>query len=160
METWAVALALAQSSTDADTANGVDRSLIRNFPETKTIELEGVFAQLSMFDALPLTEQRDLLTAVLSDAFDESAHFEELINSWQAGDVDALEVQAMRGILADPELYDALLAKRNRTWTAQISNLLSAQDKPLIAVGAGHMLGDDGLPAMLSENGYTVTRIQ
>ena len=63
------------------------------------------------------------------------------------------------GILADPELYEALLAEQP-AWTAQLENLFSTESRPLVAVGAGHMFGPDGLPAMLEASGYTVRRIQ
>ena len=63
-------------------------------------------------------------------------------------------------ILADPELAQVLLYDRNRSWAAQIENLLSASERPLIAVGAGHLLGERGLPALLESRGYTVSRLE
>jgi uncharacterized protein YbaP (TraB family) len=160
METWAAALALAQGVGGARAENGVDRALIARFSEEPIIELEGVFAQLSIFDALPEQDQRDLLNAVLSDGTSPADAYNRLIGAWQAGDLDDLEAQSLKGILSDAELYEALLANRNRSWTSKITNLLSAPERPLIAVGAGHMIGPDGLPQMLENAGYDVVRIQ
>ena len=76
------------------------------------------------------------------------------------GDTDLLIELTRRGILADPELAQVLLYDRNRSWAAQIENLLSASERPLIAVGAGHLLGERGLPALLESRGYTVSRLE
>jgi len=62
-------------------------------------------------------------------------------------------------MLADKELRQALLVDRNTAWTLRLENLLSAKDRPLVAVGAGHLLGPDGLPAMLEKDGYIVRRL-
>jgi uncharacterized protein YbaP (TraB family) len=160
MESWAAALALAKDSGTAKSSNGVDRALLRRFEGRDVVELEGVAAQLSIFDRLPQSEQTDLLEAVISDSMQNTNDFELLIEAWQNGDAERLEILAKRGLLTDPELYEALLVSRNRDWTEQIDYLLGADERPLIAVGAGHMLGKDGLPTMLKERGYTIERIQ
>ena len=61
--------------------------------------------------------------------------------------------------MADPELRDALLVRRNQTWMPALLTALAAPDKPLVAVGTAHLVGPDGLVAMLDQNGYTLTRL-
>ena len=160
MESWAAALALAQVAQSAKSENGADRALLAAFDNREVTELEGARRQLAIFDTLPEVEQRDLLNAVLEESKDADDGLGTLAAAWLEGDTEALTALTRRGILADPELAEALLRKRNASWSAQIENLLSAREKPLIAVGAGHLLGDDGLPVMLERRGYTVRRIQ
>ncbi|MCH2486365.1 MAG: TraB/GumN family protein [Erythrobacter sp.] len=160
MESWAAALTLAQVVQTAKSANGVDRALLRDFEGREIVEIEGGERQLGIFDALPEGEQRDLLDAVIAETRDYDDDMGRLARIWSEGDTDELAKLTREGILADPELYEALLAGRNRAWTAQLENLFSTDSKPLVAVGAGHMFGPDGLPAMLEARGYTVRRIQ
>ena len=160
MESWAAALALAQVAQSAKSENGADRALLAAFDKREVVELEGARGQLAIFDRLPESEQRDLLNAVLRESQDYDDGMGTLAKAWLAGDTEQLTKLTRRGILADPELEQALLLDRNANWAAQIENLLSAKDKPLVAVGAGHLLGDAGLPAMLEARGYTVRRIE
>ena len=48
-----------------------------------------------------------------------------------------------------PEVYDVLLVKRNANWVETIDELMKGSGKTLIAVGAGHYVGDDSVIAML-----------
>ena len=53
------------------------------------------------------------------------------------------------------ELYEALLAGRNRAWAARLENLLSAAAQALRRGGRGaHGRSTDGLPALLEARGY------
>ncbi len=160
MESWAAALALAQVAQTAKAENGADRALLAAFDKREVVELEGARGQLTIFDSLPEDEQRDLLNAVLEESRDYRGEIGALATAWLEGDTERLSQLTRRGILADPELVQVLLHDRNADWAAQIENLLSARDKPLIAVGAGHLLGDHGLPALLEARGYTVRRIE
>ncbi len=160
MESWAAALALAQVAQSAKSENGADRALLAAFDKREVVELEGARGQLEIFDGLPETEQRDLLNAVLEESKEYDGEIGTLANAWLEGDTERLSRLTRRGILADPELVQILLRDRNASWAAQIENLLSAQDKPLIAVGAGHLLGEAGLPALLEARGYTIRRIE
>lgn len=158
VETWAAALTLAQAGAkDIDSANGIDRAVVALAGNRPVVELEGTRAQLGIFDRLPEAEQRDLLAAVVGDPDqDTDAPFA----AWLKGDMAVLERETHRGLLADPELRQALLTGRNLAWTEKVAAMLAKGDKPFVAVGGAHMAGPEGLPALLAARGYRVTRVQ
>ena len=158
-ESWAAALMLAQVDAEGDPENGVDRALIRAFPANRVRELEGARGQLEIFDTLPEAEQRDLIAAVVTEGSEARTRSRELRRAWLSGDETALMQAASSGIMADPELREALLVARNRRWDGRIAALLEQPERPLIAVGTAHLLGPDGLVAMLEARGYRVTRL-
>jgi uncharacterized protein YbaP (TraB family) len=58
-------------------------------------------------------------------------------------------------------LYEALLKRRNLAWADTLATeMASDAGVELVNVGALHMLGDDGLPALLKARGFTVERVQ
>ncbi|MDJ0641959.1 MAG: TraB/GumN family protein [Erythrobacter sp.] len=158
-ETWAAALALAQVDAQDDPRNGVDRAAIQAFRGRDIQEFEGAVVQLSIFDTLPEGEQRDLLAGVVIEARSARENPGKLRDAWLKGDLEELERATTTGIMADPELRDALLVKRNEAWTGKLSAMLRDDRKPLVAVGAAHLVGDDSLPALLERRGYSVRRI-
>ncbi len=158
-ETWAAALSLAQTLSDGDAANGVDRALIAQFDAR--LVLEGARNQLRIFDRLPEADQRDLLEAIVVESREaETSDAGDLAQLWLSGDMDALAKENSEGLLADPELRAALLTDRNDKWVKQIDAWLEREELITIAVGAAHLAGDDGLPELLRQRGYTVIRIQ
>ncbi|TYC91002.1 TraB/GumN family protein [Novosphingobium sp. BW1] len=159
VETWAAALTLARNSEDSsDAANGVDRAVLEAAGGRPVLELEGAEAQLGIFDALPEREQRDLLGAVAHEA--ASPDGADLLKGWRTGDITALEAETRRGLLADPELREALFTTRNAVWTGKIADAVREGRRPFVAVGAAHMVGPDGLVAQLEHAGFTVKRLQ
>lgn len=160
VETWAVAITLSQAAaSEMDGSYGIDRAVMQAAAGKPVAELEGTESQLGIFDSLPETEQRDLLAGVVREASDVRMQ-DRLGKAWSLGDMAAIEAQTHAGILADPELRAALLVKRNAAWADKIGAMLGSGGKPFVAVGAAHMAGPDGLPALLAAKGYTVTRIQ
>ncbi|MEO5587393.1 MAG: TraB/GumN family protein, partial [Novosphingobium sp.] len=158
LETWAAALTLAQAGAkDMDSANGIDRAVIALAGQRPVIELEGTRGQLGIFDALPEAEQRDLLAAVVADPEQQG---ESPTDAWLKGDMAAIERETHRGLLADPELRQALFSGRNKAWTDKIAAMLAAGQRPFVAVGGAHMAGSEGLPALLGARGYQVRRVQ
>lgn len=160
LETWAAALALSRLRGTGPAANGVDKAMIARFTGRPIAELEGAAGQLAIFDALPESDQRSLLAAVLAEQGDPAADARALAKAWLAGDLAQLERATRRGLLADPALYEALAAGRNRAWMRRLVPMLERGRSPLVAVGTAHMLGRDGLPALLAAEGYRVRRLQ
>lgn len=160
LDTWAAALALARSYGVGDPENGADRAMLDEFSDRPVIELEGAVHQFTLFDRLPEAEQRDLLAAVIADSRTDKALALARMEAWRAGDMAAMERETRQGLLSDPELRKVLLVDRNRAWADRLDELAPAQPPMLVAVGAAHLPGDDGLIALLERRGYVVTRIQ
>jgi len=158
-ETWAAAIALARIDATGDPANGVDRALITDFAGRPVRELEGLRGQLAIFDRLPEAAQRKMLAAVVRESETARTDPERLQRAWLAGDAATLAASTQEGFLADPELREALLTGRNRRWIAAIVPLLAQDPHPLIAVGTAHLVGPEGLAALLEAEGYRVRRI-
>lgn len=160
VETWASALMLAQLAKSGKSENGVDRAIIRDFRGRDILEFEGARKQLSIFDRLAQEDQRDLLHGVMDEIAKAKVEPGALRKAWLQGDEETLIKATQSGIMADPELYEAMLVKRNQDWLAQLLPILSKEAKPMVAVGAGHLIGPDGLPALLEQEGYIINRIQ
>jgi uncharacterized protein YbaP (TraB family) len=158
-ETWAAALALARIDAPGDPANGVDIALIKAFAGREVRELEGLRGQLSIFDRLPEATQRAMLASVVRESGANASDPERLQRAWLRGDAAAIEASTHEGILADPALRETLLVARNRRWIAVLVPMLAKAPRPLIAVGAAHLVGADGLVALLANSGYRVRRI-
>lgn len=161
VETWAAALMLAQAATPDDHPEwGVDRALLADHAGKPISELEGAERQLGLFDTLPEAQQRVLLAEAIAGAATAPADAAKLAEAWRSGDIAAIAAETRRGMLADPGLRAALLTGRNARWTEAVADEMNRGARPFVAVGAAHMAGPDGLPAMLSARGYRITRIQ
>ncbi|WP_334161900.1 TraB/GumN family protein [Phenylobacterium sp.] len=84
-----------------------------------------------------------------------------LEQAWAAGDLARLG-PALVGELRDenPGLYEALLKRRNLQWAEQLAGEMSGAGVELVNVGALHMVGEHGLPALLAARGFAVERVQ
>jgi uncharacterized protein len=161
-ETWAAMFMFQQamgSRSGADSANGIDRAISKDWGG-KTEEFEGSAAQLRIFDQLPEPLQRALLSATLRDAASQKEKVAELQQAWAKGDLDAIAKATERDFAGQPELRKALLTNRNTAWLAKLEALMAGGTRPFVAVGAAHLVGSDGLPALLTAKGYKVTRLQ
>lgn len=159
-ETWAVALTLSRAANAAAKGRfGMEQELARAARGKQVVGLTSAEAQLRQFDSLPAAEQIDLLTEVAAETRTEaSAH--RLARAWSNGDMAQIEAETGKGLLADPELREALLLAPNRDWASQVERMLANGGRPLVAVGAAHMIGPQGIPALLTARGYRVRRLQ
>jgi uncharacterized protein len=165
LESWAAALTLA-SAMSADLglnqSSGVESVLTLRFrSDNKPVSgLETISQQFGIFDTLPEAEQRKMLNAVLRGKSGNRDSYQKLLSAWMRGDADGVLQSGDQSILASPVVREALLDARNRNWAEQIAAVLETGQKPFIAVGAAHVAGKGGVPALLAAKGYQVERIQ
>jgi uncharacterized protein len=85
-----------------------------------------------------------------------------LEDAWLDGDLARLG-ERMAGELREgsPEFYEAFLRRRNLAWAEALDHALAeGAGVELVNVGALHMVGAEGLPALLAARGYEVRRVQ
>jgi uncharacterized protein len=115
--------------------------------------------QIHYFSDMSDKTQLDFLASELDDADSAVEKLKQLISAWYAGDVarmDELNNADFRGKY--PDLFKVLVVNRNQNFTAQIDQMLKGEGVSFVAVGAGHLVGKDGVPAMLEKLGYKVVR--
>ena len=163
-EPWLTAITVEQlvlTRIGFDASLGLESHLAsRASGDQKSIlGLEEFAQQLGYLDSLSLDAQRSLLLETLREAEDLGTMMNGLIAAWRNGDLEYLESHMLEDMQAYPEIYEALVVKRNRNWTMQITELLDDSEDYLIVVGALHLVGEDSVPAMLRGRGETVTQM-
>ena len=165
METWAAAFILMGNQfrdMGLKGNEGVEMVLRDTFTnEGKPIgELESNLEQLSFFDKLPESAQRQLLEGAIDQSSDTRDEFQAMLSAWVHGDVKAIARSFNRDLAASPELQQALLTTRNANWKKWIEQRMSQPGAIMVAVGAGHLAGKDSVIDMLERDGYRVRRLQ
>jgi uncharacterized protein len=83
--------------------------------------------------------------------------FVRLIHAWMAGDLNGLRVEALDPLAkAAPMVYRTMVVRRNQRWLQAVLTRLQQPGQVVIVVGAGHLIGPDGLPALLRAKGVRV----
>ena len=163
---WLAALTLTvmplvQAGYDAE--SGVDRSVdAYGDAAGKTMRaLETPEQQLTFFANLSPEMQREMLQEAINESDSIATMIGEMSNAWEHGDERALEHAVVEETRTDyPELYQMLFVDRNNAWMAELSREMEGSGVDFIAVGAGHIVGRDGLVAQFRARGYRVERVR
>lgn len=165
LDDWAVLVLMGQRvAQDAalSPADGVEAGLTKSFDAAgKPIAgLESAQGQLMLFETLDPATQRALLVRAAETSGDAARDVQAMAAAWSRGDIDALAKVVNEDVDAVPAARKAILTDRNRRWSAWVVKRMDAPGTVLMAVGAGHLVGSDGVPAMLQAEGLKVTRVQ
>lgn len=135
---------------------GVDRFFLNQARAQKgIIELETVEQQLDILLNFP---NPDLLVKQSLFQLDSlEATMAQLISEWKRGDAAALRRLVIDDELSrHPEfrpLHERLFDNRNRAMTDRIVDLQQRGGRYFVVVGAGHLLGDQGIISLLEKRG-------
>jgi uncharacterized protein YbaP (TraB family) len=151
-------LALQQHGFDIE--NGVERIVDASARAAgkPMCGFETADEQLALFDEMPAGQQRKFLLQSIEEAGEVEADTRRLLMAWRAGDEDAMNELFDEDFDGYPELVERLVHDRNARWAVQIAELLGGQDDVLVVVGAGHLVGERGVPALLEKRGFRVDR--
>lgn len=143
-----------------DPASGVEATLWPMAAEAgKTLAyFETVEEQIGFFADLPQDVEVRLLEQTMTDFEAGPEQLDTLVTSWADGDQDAID-EVMNGQMrADaPEVHDIIIVQRNERWVEEIADILDGSGTVFIAVGAGHLPGEQGVISLLRDRGIEVS---
>lgn len=121
--------------------------------------LETAKFQLELFASLPEDDQMKMLVSTAESIEDDPDMLDELVEAWAGGDVERIaEMLSDPDAVGSEHVLEVLLTQRNANWVEQIQTLMAEESGVFfIAVGAGHLAGEEGVPAMLRTEGVEVT---
>lgn len=163
-EPWFAAITIEQlalARIGFDPTFGVEMHLLKKatVDGKEILGFESVEQQLGYLDELSLDAQRELLLQTLTESAAIREIMDDLISAWRSGDIDYLEKTLLDDVAGYPELYETIVADRNRLWVDTIDELLDHDDDYLVVVGALHLVGEDGVPRLLEQRGIRITQM-
>lgn len=138
---------------------------IANALKKPVAELESIDYQFQLFDNIPPQDQLVYLDESLGylEKNEMQADTQALIDAWLASDPAALQQITLKSLQEAPRSADwvkqKLFTERNQHMADKIDEMLIEGRTPFVAVGALHLTGADGLPALLEKRGYRVVNL-
>lgn len=143
---------------------GIDRHFLTEAEGRKRIvELESIDYQVNLLSGLSESEQELLLKYTLKELPVLGAEADRMLHAWKTGDAGEMAALLSEGIKRDSELssfYNSLLYERNRNMASKIEEFLRSDKTWFVVVGAGHLVGKEGIIEILKEKGYSVRQLE
>jgi uncharacterized protein YbaP (TraB family) len=141
---------------------GIDQHFLAQARDDKTVlELESAEQQIDLL--LDFPEPDLLLSQALQQLHEIDLYLRPVYDAWRAGDAMLLN----RLLLVDERerhpqfesVYEKFFDQRNRAMAGQIEGYLRGTGRYFVVVGAGHLVGGEGIIALLQRSGYQAQRI-
>ena len=163
---WFLALSLASIEIvklGFDPNYGIDRYFLSKATEKKKIvELESLEYQINLFSNLSEKDQELFLLYTLKDIKVLERELDKLTKAWTAGDVKGIELIMTRSIKEDKKLipvYEKLVIERNKKMVTKIEDYLKEKETFFVIVGAGHLVGNQGIIELLKGKGFLLEQL-
>ena len=161
---WAAALAISLPA-DHDANQAMD-ALIYQFAKAESkpfYALETIEEQIDVFETLTPDDQLMFLKLTIDGLPTRDKLYLEVLEAYLESDLSALQlINEESMIMAPPDFLEplmyALIDKRNQRMLERMQPRL-LEGNALVAVGALHLPGDQGLLAMLRGQGFSVSAI-
>jgi uncharacterized protein YbaP (TraB family) len=120
--------------------------------------LETVDFQFSLVTDFSKEEGELLVKSTLEENDQIKNEIAGLLKAWETGDSASLEKILNEETQKAPAIYKRLLTDRNRRWAPKIEEWLGGDKNAIVIVGAGHLVGKEGVVELLRAKGLKVTQ--
>jgi len=161
MKPWFAAVTLVAIKLKAlglDPRLGVDQYLAAEAKRRgkPTSGLETLEFQIGLLDQLSKQNQEAMLRETVTELDLLDRNINEIVKSWVEGDEAVLAKLLLDGMMEFPEIHEKIIVERNRRWLPEIEKFLQQESGTMVAVGAAHLVGRNGIIEMLKTKGYSV----
>ena len=154
-----VTLSLASDNRAGGRADlGVERQLNATAsPRVRRRAFETVAEQVEILAGASEAAQIATLEQTLTDLETDPEGYLRIVEFWRQGDTRRLATETLLPVQqASPEVYERLILRRNTRWAGMIRSRLAGSGQTIMVVGVGHLVGPQGVPALLRQMGLQV----
>lgn len=164
---WMLGLLISMQAAQQagfDVSQGVDLWMLKRARELgkPVLELETVERQIAAASSGSEREQLDALRLLVEQQQSGSLPrmLEEMRQAWARGDSGRLETLLNEGTPAGSSITHELIDRRNAEMAKTLQAMLAPSVRKLfVVVGAGHLIGQQGIPARLARQGFKVRQL-
>ncbi len=146
---------------NCDSPTGIEQEILVLAKDNKK-EIEGLETmkfQASVFDSIPYEWQaKELLKSIDSFSVNKK-EFEKMVIVYKNQRLDSMGIMLKSSELGGGKYDDILLNNRNHNWVNQLKTIMK-KESVFVAVGAGHLIGKQGLIELLRKEGYKVQPLE
>ena len=178
MQPWYLSVTLAIPACAMDDllagAHGLDH-MISEDAEAAGVPMQALEPYTTLFDIFedaPVEEQISMLRANMLIPELQQQMFVSMLDRYFAEDIGRLWEMSRIALSEVPdldpaeasamfeEMSSAFLDIRNQNWMPVIAEATAAHDDIVIAVGAAHLIGEQGILQLLENDGWTIIRVE
>ena len=140
--------------------SGVEEELMK-LAKSQKKEIKGLETmefQSAVFDSIPYEEQAKELLKSIDSLSTYKSYFDTMITVYKSQRLMEIEKLFKESEFGLNDHQDILLDNRNKNWVNQLIKLMKEQSV-FVGVGAGHLVGNQGLISLLRKEGYTLKPI-
>ena len=140
---------------------GVEEELVKLAKEDKK-EIQGLETmqfQASVFDSIPYQWQAKELLKNIDSFSVNKTEFETMLDFYKNQEMDSIKTMIGKSEFGSDKYDDLLLNNRNKKWVTKLDTIMK-NESVFVAVGAGHLVGKQGLISLLKKQGYTVEPLE
>ncbi len=142
---------------------GVDKYFLNKAKgEKEIVELESIEYQINLFDSFTDKQEELFLFSTLLEINVLEEEMDNLVRAWRNGSAKELERLLHKGLRQHPEIrpiYEKVFYQRNRQMVDKIQTYLNSGKTYFVVVGAGHLVGKEGIIDLLKEKGYQINQL-
>lgn len=166
---WAAALTLAIMELQAigfKADLGIDVHFLTKAHDASkpVVELESAAAQIDLLSGFGKELEEKFLVQTLAGMDDLGKTMDKAAEAWKSGDVKTLQAELLDKPLREaPEtkpVYEKLFDERNVKMAEKVEGFLKGGEQHFVVVGAGHLIGKQGMVDLLKKKGFKVEQVR
>ena len=141
-----------------DPERGVDQYFFNRARKAgkQIVPLETVEFQIGLVTEFSKEEAQLLMKTTIDEIDDTKKLYQQMLDAWKTGNGPSLAKLLNDSMQDAPVIYKRLVTDRNRRWVPKIESLLHGSKNAIVIVGAGHLVGDKGVVALLRKDGFKI----
>lgn len=162
LKPWVVSLTIAtvpMMKAGMDPKLGIDLYFLNRSDKKRVVEIESADMQMDLISGFSDEDQDKLLAASAEEGLQMEDKTQRIREVWSSGDTVRLEAITRESTKTPEKITRAILQDRNPHMADVAEQFLKGKETTFLIVGAAHMVGKEGIVALLQQRGYKVEQV-